>query len=197
MGSLWDSFSRLVGISDKQRRLRALENMRAQFEAAKRDNADSLEELKEKVRILERRALQKKKELDQARGEVQRITIGEIERIFRERDRVREREKIIAANLERINAALAKVEELADAQKAGVKEEQFDELALDAQEAFADLKDADRAARDLEREKYDAPETERLDVKKQLGELEGRGKSASALPPDLRKKLKELEDEEK
>jgi len=200
MASLWDEIraflARLFGGSDTERRMRALNAMEAKLEAAKRDNTDSLEALKDEIRALEARALQKKKELDRTHGDSRRIVVGEVERIFRELDRRRGREGVIAANMERIGIALAKIGEAKDALRAGVTEDQFDDIALEIQDLFGELKEADRAARDLEREKYEAPEPSRVDVEQRMAEVAGEEKAPAELSPETEKRLKQLAAEE-
>lgn len=201
MASIWEEIRAFVarlfgGGSDTERRLKALEATEEKLEAAKRDNTDSLETLKDEIRSLEGRALQKKKELDRTQGDSKRIVVGEVERIFRELDRKRGREGVIAANLERIGVALAKVGEAKAALRAGVTEEQFDDIALEIQDLFGELREADRAARDLERETYEAPEPSPVDVEKRMAEVSGEEKAPAALSAETEKRLKQLESEE-
>ena len=199
MASLWESIrellAKLFGGSDAQRRRKALDAMEDKFIAAKRDNADALESLKDEIKTLEARALLKKRELDQAHGDSKRVVVGEIERTFRELDRLRDRENVIAANLERIGVALAKVGEAKAALRAGVSEEQFDSLAVDLQDLFGELKESDRAARDLDREKYESPETSHVDVDQRMAEVQGAEKAPVGLSAETEKRLKQLETE--
>jgi hypothetical protein len=200
MAGLWDSIreflAKLFGGNDTQRRLRRLQGMEDRFTAAKRDNEDSLQALKDEIKGLEARALRKKRELDQVHGDSKRIVVSEVERTFRELDRLRGREEIVAANLDRIGVALAKVGEAKAALRAGVSEEQFDEIALEIQELFGTLKTLDIAAKDLEREKYAAPVAPAIDVSQRMAEAEGAEKAPAALSPETEKRLKQLETEE-
>jgi hypothetical protein len=200
MADIWEAIreflARLFGGNDTQRRLKALEAIEDKFISAKRDNEDGLHSLKDEIRTLEARALQKKRELDQAHGDSKRIVVGEIERVFRELDRLRGRENVVAANLDRIGVALAKVGEAKAALRAGVSEEQFDDIALEIQDLFSTLKTLDRAATDLDREKYGAPAASKVDVDQRLGEVQGAEKAPAALSADTEKRLKQLEAEE-
>ncbi|MCC5829242.1 MAG: hypothetical protein JJU36_07320 [Phycisphaeraceae bacterium] len=200
MAGIWtairDLLARLFGGGDDTaRRLKALGAMRQRLTAAKRDNEDSLHALKDDIRLLEARAVHKKRELDQVHGDSKRIVVGEIDRIFRELDGLRGRENIIAANLERIRVALAKVDEAEAALRAGVTEEQFDELAFEIQGLFSELKTLDRAAADLDRERYEPPATSKVDVDQRVEEVQGAREAPVTLSPETEKRLKQLETE--
>lgn len=200
MTGLWEAIrsllARLFGGSGIQRRLKVLEAMEAKFTAAKRDNTDSVESLKDEIHTLESRALRKKQELEKVHGDSKRIVVGEIERIFRELDRLRGRENIIAANLDRIGMAVAKIGEAKAALKAGVSEEQFDDIAVELQDLFAGLGESDRAARDLAREKYEAAAPSQVDTERRMAELTEEQKAPASLSPEMEKRLKQLEAEE-
>jgi len=200
MRSLWEAiralFEKLFGGSETLRRLKALDAMEENFAKAKRDNSDSLETLKEEIRTLEARALHKKKELDQTHGDSNRIVVGEIERIFRELDRLRGRETVISANLDRVGIALAKIGEAKAALRAGVTDEQFDDIALEVQELFGQLRESDRAARDLEKEQYEVRDASRVEVEQRMAEVQGVEPAPVALTAETQKRLKQLETEE-
>ena len=172
-----------------------LERMEEKLAGARRDNADRLEALKDEMRTLERRALHKKKELDQARGDSKRIVAGEIERVFRELDRLHQREKIIARNIEKVSIAQSKVGELRAAQAQGVDESQLDDLALELQQAFEELKVSDRAVRDLEQVEYEPPQATHVDVPERVAEVTGAKETASGLSEQTANRLKQLEAE--
>ncbi len=200
MAGIWESIREFLaklfgGGNDTQRRLKALDGMEDKFVAARRDNEDSVHSLKDEIKTLEARALQKKRELDQVHGDSKRIVVGEIERVFRDLDRLRGRENVVGANLERIGVALAKVGEAKAALRAGVSEEQFDDIALEIQDLFGTLKMLDRAATDLDREKYEAPVTSKVDVDQRMAEVQGAEKASVVLSPETEKRLKELETE--
>ncbi len=65
---------------------------------------------------------------------------------------------------------------------------------MDLQEVFGQLKAADREARDLENERYEAPERPPVDVSQRVGELEGEKETATELSDATLKRLKELEE---
>lgn len=200
MAGIWEAIREFLaklfgGGNDTQRRLKALDGMEDKFVAAKRDNEDSLHSLKDEIRTLEARAVQKKRELDQVHGDSKRIVVGEIDRLFRELDRLRGRENVVEANMERIGVALAKVGEAKAALRAGVSEEQFDDIALEIQDLFGTLKTLDRAATDLDREKYEAPLASKVDVDQRMAKVQGAEKAPVALSPETEKRLKQLETE--
>lgn len=200
MAGLWEAIrsllARLFGGSDAQRRFKTLETMEAQFSASKRDNVDSVESLKEEIRTLEAHALRKKQEFEKAHGDSKRVIAGEIERIFRELDRLRGRETILATSLDRIGVALAKIGEAKAALKAGVSEEQFDEIAVELQDLFADLRQADKAARDLEREQYEVAAPPQVETEKRMADLTEEREAPITLSPETEQRLKKLEAEE-
>ncbi len=178
----------------KPSQAKRLELMEQKLNAARAANADKLEALKDEIRKLEHSAVQKKKEADTARGDIKRMVVREIEQIFRDLDRLRGRETIITANLDRISVAISKVGELAAAQASGIEEGQLDDIALDLQEVFGQLKASDREARDLENERYESPERATVDVSQRVGELEGAKETPVELSDSTLKRLKELEE---
>ncbi len=200
MAGFWEAIrsllAKLFGGSDKDRRLKVLVSMEVKFTTSKRDNLNSLESLKDEIRALEARALRKKQELETVRGDSRRIVVGEIERIFRELDRLRGRENVIAANLDRLGVALAKIGEGKAALRAGVREEQFDDIAMELQELFSGLRESDRAAQDLEQERYRAAVPNKVETDKRMAELTEEEKAPSDLSPEMEKRLKQLEAEE-
>ena len=198
MSKLTDSASAILAkiaewLGMKPSQAKRIELMEQKLSTARATNADKLEALKDEISKLEHRALQKKKEADAARGDVKRLIVREIEQIFRDLDRLRGRETIITANVDRISMALSKVGELVAAQASGVEEGQLDDIALDLQEVFGQLKASDREARDLEREHYEGPERAAVDVEQRVGELEGAKETSAELSASTLKRLKELE----
>lgn len=180
----------------KPSQAKRLDLMEEKLSQAKRDNCDRLDDVKREIKALEARALQKKKEIEQTRGDSQRIIAGEIERTFRELDRLQDRARIIESSIDRIAISLAKIRELKVALAQGVSEEQLDEIALELHGVFADLKATDKAARELEREKYEAPQAAQVDADRRMAELEGTQESPTGLRPETMKRLKQLEAEE-
>jgi hypothetical protein len=200
MSNFWDSIYELLtklfgSNSSDQRRLKALDGMETHFISARRDNEDNLHSLKDEIKAHEARALKKKQELEQTHGDSKRIVVGEIERIFRELDLTKGRESIVAANLERISQGLAKVREAKAALQAGINEDQFDEIAVEIEDLFSTLKASDRAAADMNREEYAAPETSSVNVDERLESVEGQGVASVDLSPEMQARFKALETE--
>jgi len=192
LSAVLSKFAEWLGIKSGQ--AKRLELMEQKLTAARAANADKLEALKDEIRKLEYRAVQKKQEADTARGDIKRMVIREIEQIFRDLDRLRGRETIITANLDRISVAISKLGELVVAQDSGIEEGQLDDIALDLQEVFGQLKASDREARDLENERYESPERATVDVSQRVGELEGAKETPVELSDSTLKRLKELEE---
>ncbi|MEW6078709.1 MAG: hypothetical protein AB1724_12910 [Thermodesulfobacteriota bacterium] len=198
MGKLNENLSAVLAkiaasLGMKPSQAKHLELMEQKLSAARAGNMDQLETLKDEIRRLENRAVQKKKESDAARGDIKRMLIREIEQTFRDLDRLKGRETIITANVDRISLALAKVHELVAAQSSGIQEGQLDDIALDLQGMFGQLKASDREARDLERESYEGPERAAMDVSQRVGELEGTKETSAELSESTLQRLKELE----
>lgn len=186
--------AQLLGIksSDKHR----IELMKQKLAASKARNVDQLEVLKDKIKQFETQALRKKKEYEAAKGDSKRIVGGEIERIFRDLDRLQGQENVIASNIERISVAQAKIEEFKAAQVRGLEESELDNIALDLQEAFEGLKVADRASKDLERVEYHAPEVSQVNAEERMAEVRGDKETTTGLSIEIQKRLEQLETEE-
>ena len=86
ISAILSKLARFLGIkpTDKRR----IEIMEQKLAAAKAGNVDRLEALKDKIRQFEAQVLHKKKEYESARGDSKRIVGGEIERLFRDLDRL-------------------------------------------------------------------------------------------------------------
>jgi hypothetical protein len=201
MGSLADTISSLLARLAELLGLKSTEDkrmhaMQAKLASARADNTDRLEGLKEQIRTLEAAALRKKKEMESAKGDTKRIVVGEIERIFRDLDRLRGSENIITANLEKIAVAQAKLKELTEARAQSVSQDQLDDLALDLQQAFSELRLTDRAAKDLERVEYAAPQRTPVAVDERLAQTEGvKEQPAAELSEETKRRLAALETE--
>lgn len=172
-----------------------LNKMEEKLRTSKAANIDKVEELKLQIKRLESQALKKKQEYDKATGATKRLVGGEIERIFNDLDRLKGRETIIVRNIEQVSVAIAKIEELKAAQSHGVEEDVFDDLALDLEDIFGELRSTDRAAEGLSKVNYDAPEKEAMNIESRLESLDV-DKVASEDTPSFEKRLKELEAEE-
>jgi len=201
MGNFGDAIStvlsrlaQILGLkpSEKHR----LELMDQKLAAAKASNVDRLEALKDKIKQFQGQALRKKREYDLAKGDTKRIVGGEIERIFRDLDRLHGQEGVISSNIERISVAQAKLEEFKAAQVTGLEEGELDDIALGLQEAFEGLEVADRASRDLERIEYQAPEVSPVDTEKRMAEVTGEQEAETGLSAETEKRLKQLEIED-
>jgi hypothetical protein len=201
MGRFADALSAVVSrlaqlLGLKPSETRRLELIEQKLDAAKAGNADRLEAIKEKIKLLEAQALRKKKELETARGDSKRILAGSIEQLFRDLDRLQGQEQIIRSNIERASVAQAKLQELKVAQETGLQDGQLDDIALDLQEAFAGLKAADREAAGLEQVAYQAPKRTRVDVEERMAEVAGEAVRTTGLSPETEQRLKQLEAEE-
>lgn len=194
ISSLLARLAELLGLKASEgKRLQA---MRAKLTAARADNTDRLEALKEQIRSLEAGAVRKKQEMEAAKGDSKRIVVGEIERIFRDLDRLRGSENIIAANLDKIAVAQAKLKELSEARAQSVSQDQLDDLTLDLQQAFSELRLTDLAAKDLERVEYTPPPRTPVKVDERLAQAEGvQVQPAAELSEETKRRLAALETE--
>jgi len=200
MSSVWENISDVVAkiaelLGIKPSEANRLEVLREKLTTSRATNVDQRETLKDEIRKLEARAKQKKTEFDAASGDIKRMVGREIESIFRDLDRLRGRENIITGNLDRISVAVSKIDELIAAKAKGVEEGQLDDIALELQDVFSDLKESDRASRDLEQEKYEAPATEPVNVEQRMAELEGVEPQGDEISEETKKRLAELVEE--
>ena len=200
MSTVWENISDVVAriaqwLGIKPSESKRLEALRAKLTTSKATNVDQRETLKDEIRKLEARTKQKKKEFDAASGDIKRMVGREIEGIFRDLDRLRGRENIITGNLDRISVAVVKIDELIVAKTKGVEEGQLDDLALELQDVFADLKESDRATRDLEQERYEAPTSEPVNVEQRMADLEGTEPHVEEISEETKKRLAELVEE--
>ena len=160
---------------------------------------DKLEELKEEKKLLEKQFIEKNEELEAAKGDSRKTIIGEMGLLDRQlRSLSTGRETILLQSIQNINGALAKTEETLAAMAKGVTEDQLDDIAVDAEEEFKKLKDADEVAKELEDVKYQAPEEKEADIAGRLEKLNEQGESAEEageeIPPAVADRLKELKD---
>lgn len=192
--AILSKLAQLLGVkpSDKRR----VEMMGQKLASAKVTNEDRLEALKDKIKQLETQALRKKKEYEAAHGDSKRIVGGEIERLFRDLDRLRGQENIIASNIERVSLAQAKLGEYTAAQGQGLDEGELDDISLELQEAFEGLQVADRASRDLEHVEYQAPQISPVNAEERMAEVTGEQETATGLSAETEKRLKQLETED-
>jgi len=183
---------------------KARQDLRESLLRSRQDAEDELDQLKVDVSKAESKAVAKNAEMKDASGSVQRIVRREIELIFRDVDRMRGREEIVAGKLERLSSAIAKLDELSAGQEAVLEEDLFYELSLSLREMYSDLEGADLAREDMERQEYEAA-IPAIDVDTRLAELVGQdvtvedaGDSALEHDPVVEKKRSrkiEVEDE--
>ena len=194
ISAILSKLAQLLGLkpSDTAR----MDLMKHKLATAKASNVDRLEGLKDKIRQFEAQALRKKKEYEAARGDSRRIVGGEIERLFRDLDRLHGQENVVASNLERISVTQAKLEEYKAAQAKGLEEGELDDIALELQEAFEGLRVADRAFRDLEGVEYRPPQVSPVNAEKRMAEVAGEQETSDGLSAETEKRLKQLEIDE-
>jgi len=192
--AILSQLARLLGIKPTSEQRTEL--MEQKLATAKASNVDRLEALKAKIRQFETEARRKKTEYEAAKGDSKRIVAGEIERLFRDLDRLHGQESVIGTSIDRISVAQAKLEECKAAQAQGLDEGELDDIALELQEAFEGLKVADRASRDLERVQYDAPIAAPVDAQKRMAEVVGDQETRAGLSVETEERLKQLETED-
>ena len=166
-----------------------------QLRSSKAKNADRLEGLKEKIATLERQAKVKKKEYDAANGDTKRIIGGEIERVFGDLDGLQGQETVIGRNLDKISLTLTKLDEWRAAKEQGLDEDMLDDLAIELEDAFADLAAADRTAKGLEAVRYEAPQAKQINVESRMAELQGEAPTAEGLSQSTAERLNALDEE--
>jgi hypothetical protein len=185
----------MLGI--KQSESRKYAAMETKLRANKAANVDRLEGLKEQIAMLIRQAKAKKKEYDAAVGDTKRIVQGEIERLFGELDRLKNRETIIGRNISQLDLAIGKLLELQDAKAQGVDPEMLDSIAVELEDIFAELKTSDRAKESLDKVNYQPKQTAEMDIEARVAELEAAPQKeatpqANELSRDTLDRLKEL-----
>ena len=164
-GEMISAIRSFLGIEPSERLHVGLLDRKLAIALAK--NTDWLESLKDRIRYLESHALRKKWQYEQARGDTKRILGGEIERLFRDLDRMQGQEIIISGNLDRISAARAKLQEYRAALVNGLDEEELGDVAIGLHAAFEELTVVDRTTAELVKMAYEAPQprpVERLEV---------------------------------
>ncbi|MFW6106655.1 MAG: hypothetical protein ACOC8H_00695 [bacterium] len=174
--------------------------MDKKLRASRASNVDRLESLKEEIGALMRRIKSKKKEYDAATGEARRVVKGEIQRVFAELDRLKNREQIIGRNIGQLDLAVAKLAELQDARSQGVDTETLDDIAFELEDIVDELKMTDKAREDLDQVTYEPQKASEMDIEARVANLEGTGKETEPVSEELSesdmKRLKELADED-
>ncbi|MGC9217455.1 hypothetical protein [Acidithiobacillus sp.] len=159
---------------------------------AKAENIDNIESVKAEIRRIEEEARKLGEEYEKSHGQTREITRREIELKFSDLDRHRERVTVIAQNIENISLAQEKIRTIQAAAVKGIAEQDFDDIAESVREEFATLKDADKAAKDLDKETYQRAARPEMDVDARVAELRPDSTRSTELPPELRKRLDEL-----
>ncbi|MFO7905330.1 MAG: hypothetical protein ACQESR_02315 [Planctomycetota bacterium] len=160
----------LLGVRNSEKK--KFQRMEQSLREKRAINDERLDALKDQIGLVERKVLAKKREYETARGDTKRIVGGEIERLFKELDRSRGQEDVLARNLEQIGLGLAKLAEIKAALDSGVDEGVFDELALELQDIVGELKVGDQAAKDLAAVQYAPTGTESVDIDARMAALE-------------------------
>jgi len=147
------------GAAREERRIgretRTLTSKKERLEGARRDNEDALEKLKDEIRTLESRALRVYDELQKATGASKNVVAQQLALIKRDLERRNGRLTILVRNLDLIGEAVARVEEMLAALKAGpVNEDEIDELSVYLEDVFDKLAAADEAGRELAEMRY-------------------------------------------
>lgn len=172
---------------------RQLDAWKAKYAQDKADNQDRLESVKDEVRQLEARILQKKAKFDQSHGPVQKILGAEIEQAFRELDRKEKQVKIIVDGIEAVSIALDKVKELEHAKAHRLEEGELDQAAILAEDAIEENKQVLDALKDLQKLEQGGLETEPVDVKKRMRQMTGAAERDTGLSEKTLERLKQLE----
>jgi len=166
---------------------------RTKYSQDKADNQDRLESVKDEVRQLEARILQKKAKLEQSRGPLQKIIGAEIEQAFRELDRKEKQVRIIIDSIEAVSIALDKVRELEHAIARHLKGDDLDKVATLTEDIIEENRQAVSALEDLQRLEHGGLETEPMDVEGRLRQLTSPAEKETGLSEETRARLKQLE----
>ena len=186
-------FGKILGLNPSMKK--RFDRVALTLADAKARNIQLLEALKEKIKQIEGLILRKKKEYDQARGPSQRIVGREIEQAFRDLDLSENQENIIFGNIDRISIAQRKVEGGLASLEKGVDEDQLTDILLDVQGLIDDLKVADKAARELERESYEPSRIPSANTEARVAEIAGERESSHRFSQEIVERLKRLESE--
>jgi len=201
IGDVLSKLAEWLGLKPSE--ARQLEKQKEQLTGSRAENVERIEGLKEQIEALEARAQREKREYSRLKGARQRIVVGQMERTFRELDRLRGKEKIIANNIEVLSRAIEKIEELDAARVAGVSDDQLDALAIDLEGSLDELARRDKATADLEKVTYETEDAEAMDIEARFAEMEGAAPASEGaaeadsgeLPAHLRERFRDLGDE--
>jgi len=142
---------------------------RKELEKKKALNIDKLEEVREQIAVITEQIRAKKKQMDLARSEEQRMIRREIARLFSRIDSFAPKEDLLDRNIRVIEAQIAKIDQIEAALLSGVDERTVDWIALEAENHFKDLEGVDEAVKDAESIRYKPPQYEQeIDVDERL-----------------------------
>ena len=191
IGSIASRLKRGLGLKPSDEK--QLAAWRTKYSQDKADNQDRLESVKDEVRQLEARILQKNAKLEQSHGPLQKIIGAEIEQAFRELDRKEKQVRIIMDSIEAVSIALDKVKELEHAIARHLKGDDLDKVSTLTEDIIDENKQAVSALEDLRRLEHGGLETEPVDVERRLRELTSPAEKETGLSEATRERLKQLE----
>lgn len=177
------------------------DRLRKRGGSGRKANETELENLKDEVRNLTERARDKKREYDRETGKhLKAIIAGELTLILDELDAGKDHERIITRNLRQAALTERKRREAKVAQKHGVSQEAMDEVAIEYEDAVAQMRQADRAAEELEKVAYRPEREKEADLDERMAEMEIDAKPEARerqaeddLPEETLRRMKELD----
>lgn len=189
--------ARMVGGDERTRGRKELAAKQGAVKQSVTAHKDRIEDLKQRMSALESKALRLSQERNQTKGAAKRVIEQEIVETFRRLDLMRHEEAILRGVAANNSAVEAQLNAQAAGVVGGVTEDMADEVALASEEMVAELKATDRAVSSMEKVQYERPEDAgRIDLESKLSELEGAPcAETQSLPPDIEKRLRELESE--
>ncbi len=161
------------------------------LEQSKLDHNDRVERLKVELRQVEGRIRKLGEEYDREDGAVKKVAAKQLELACQELELKDAKMEVLFANLEKVMAAQAKIDQLEEAMRRGVTEDQADLLAVELEEAFDALERSDEAMNSAEQVKYQRPAREPVEVSERARALRSAPASisprAAKVLGDLRK----------
>lgn len=147
---VFDNIKGFLGSNTNEKRLNKLEK-------AERENQDELSDLKDDIRKIERQLRNKKQEFKEASGNIKDILKREMKRGFENIEKMKERQKYIFRNLDRIDNIKEKIKQGKISHIGeGVKEKEIDEVIDYVADIHNQLRDKDMAMEDLLDEDYES-----------------------------------------
>ena len=181
------------GLGLKPSDQRQLEAWRTKYAQDKADNQDRLEAIKEEVRQLEARILQKKGKFDQARGTVQEIIGIEIGQAFEDLDGKKTGARIVADKIKAISVALNKIQELDYAMAHHLSEHDLDKLALMTEDNNATTEETFHALKELNALEHARLEAKPAGLQERLSQLSSPPEQQGAISPETLERLRQLQ----